>query len=316
MEALTPREIQTRIRSGQSVEDVVKIAGASAGRVETFAAPVLAEREHIAALALASPVRRAGEPGSARRLRQVVAERLLGRGLDIDAVEWDAWRRSDGRWIAEARFDSVGDRHVARFLFDSQAKFSVAEDDEARWMIGETAPRRATDLHDQRADGTEPTVDLSPPTPPPAPSPAPAPGVDGPGSPIESDPGPAWLSWPRPSHLVSPSDWLDLPPALPVPVVADGVEDTLEPGHRSSLDELYDMISVIEEDSVKIYRGLREPLPDGDALQAAPSTGPAVEASDKVVPLALPSKRRPTKRARASVPSWDEIMFGTPPSAS
>jgi hypothetical protein len=40
--ALTPREIQARIRSGASVSDVVSESGLDASRVEAFAGPVLA----------------------------------------------------------------------------------------------------------------------------------------------------------------------------------------------------------------------------------------------------------------------------------
>ncbi|MDR1807919.1 MAG: DUF3071 domain-containing protein [Propionibacteriaceae bacterium] len=353
MEALTPREIQTRIRSGQSLSDVVKLAGMSADRVEAFAAPVLAEREHIAALALASPVRRAGEPSSHRGLRQVVAERLLSRGLDIDQVEWDAWRRSDARWIAEARYQSGGAKHVARFIFDNHGRFSVADDDEARWLIGDPSASHGPQSGRRRdADDSEPTVDLASPA-------SPVPTVDSDsdsaddfgdfgfdGEP-ELTPPDSWAAdGLEHSHpLVTPS-WLDVPESQ-----LAAAEETLEPGHRSTLDSLYDMISVIEEDSVKIYRGLREPLPGfgeaefevpaspASAASAAgaasvPATAPAVtpaapaspvtadtaaekpEKTGKIVPLNPAPKRRSSKRARASVPSWDEIMFGGPPPAS
>ena len=59
--ALSPRDIQTRIRAGESLEDVGRIAGIPLDRVERFAAPVLAEREHIAArchVRLGPPARR------------------------------------------------------------------------------------------------------------------------------------------------------------------------------------------------------------------------------------------------------------------
>jgi hypothetical protein len=293
MEALTPREIQTRIRSGQSLADVAKVAGLSAERVEAFAAPILAERAHIAALALASPVRRAGEPGSSRGLRRVVADRLLARGLDIDLVDWDAWRRADGRWVAEARYQLDGADHVARFLFDHQGRFSVAADDEARWLIGDPGPKRRP----LPGDDSEPTVDLVPPAPPP---PAADPPADDRPPSAADQPSP-W-PWPPTAEAADPED-------------DPGAEaDSLAPGRRSDLDALYDMISVIEEDSVKIYRGLREPLPgleadpDPPAPPAPPPPGPAPEAGG-----AAPSRRRGGKRSRASVPSWDEIMFGGPP---
>jgi hypothetical protein len=61
-------------------------------RVERFAVPVLAEREHIASMAMASSVRRRGEPSGHRSLRITVAEQLVGRGVDIDAIKWDSYR--------------------------------------------------------------------------------------------------------------------------------------------------------------------------------------------------------------------------------
>ncbi len=100
--ALSPREIQTRIRSGESVEDVARVAGVDRERVERFAAPVIAEREHVAGLAMTSSARRRGETSSHRTLRGVLNERLLDRGVDIDSVAWDSYRLDDGRWSVTA----------------------------------------------------------------------------------------------------------------------------------------------------------------------------------------------------------------------
>ena len=58
--SLTPRDIQARIRAGETLEDVARVAGIPMDRVERFAAPVLAEREHVASMAMASSVRRRG----------------------------------------------------------------------------------------------------------------------------------------------------------------------------------------------------------------------------------------------------------------
>ena len=77
---LSPREIQTRIRAGEDLADVARVAGIPADRVERFAAPVLAERDHIARQAMASSVRRRGETSAHRNLRTVVDERLRRKG--------------------------------------------------------------------------------------------------------------------------------------------------------------------------------------------------------------------------------------------
>ncbi len=45
--ALSPREIQSRIRSGATVEEVAVEAGVGVDQVEPFAVPVLAELDHI-----------------------------------------------------------------------------------------------------------------------------------------------------------------------------------------------------------------------------------------------------------------------------
>ena len=53
--SLRPREIQARIRAGESLEEVARDAGMPVERVQAFAGPVLAEREHVVGLALAAP---------------------------------------------------------------------------------------------------------------------------------------------------------------------------------------------------------------------------------------------------------------------
>ena len=158
--SLSPRDIQMRVRAGESLEDVAEVAGIPYERVERFAAPVLAEREHLALMALAASVRRRGETSGHRTLRATVAERLLKRGVDADAVVWDSYRLEDGRWAVTAGYALDGDGHQATFTFDQRGRYSVAADDEARRLIGEQPPvtpgtRRRPDAAD------EPTVDLS-----------------------------------------------------------------------------------------------------------------------------------------------------------
>ena len=73
---LRPRDVQARVRAGVPVEELASQAGMSPAMVERFAAPVLAERAHMATAAMAAAIRRNGEPSSHRSLRIVVAERL------------------------------------------------------------------------------------------------------------------------------------------------------------------------------------------------------------------------------------------------
>jgi hypothetical protein len=168
--SLSPRDIQARIRTGSTLEDVAKVAGLPLDRVERFAAPVLAERDHMARLAMASSVRRRGETSGHRSLRLAVSERLGTRGIDLETVAWDSYRLSDGRWTVTADYRSGEARRHATFTFDASGRFSVAEDDEARWLLGEhsahagsTPGRRnpVTGESSDEADDTEPTLDMS-----------------------------------------------------------------------------------------------------------------------------------------------------------
>ena len=159
---LSPREIQTRIRSGESVADIARVAGMDHDRVERFAAPVIAEREHVAGLAMTSSARRRGETSSHRTLRGVLNERLLHRGIDADSVRWDSFRLEDGRWSVTADYDADGTSHQALFYFDLPGRYSVAGNDEGRWILGDArAGSSSGSLVEGDDEGAEPTIDLS-----------------------------------------------------------------------------------------------------------------------------------------------------------
>lgn len=309
--ALSPREIQARIRGGESVGDVARDAGVDVSDIEGFAGPVLAEREFMVTNALKSTIRRRGEQ-THRRLGELVTERLQQRGLDADAIVWDAWRQEDLRWrVVGILGDDAGTR-TAEFLFDHKRRFSVADNADARWMIGE-----------QMLDATEQDENT-----------------------VDFDDELALLRATREATQQAPSS-----PGDDVPVadaMHDGHEDT------SSLDELYDMLSGISEDSVRIYTGFSEPEATDDQPETvaeeespaedetsleeeppveeeattpeAPSDEEPADPQPKVsepvqdslvddpeseAPKPQPKKPR-KRRGRAHVPSWDEIMFGGP----
>jgi len=158
--SFSPRDVQMRIRAGETLEEVAEVAGIPYERVERFAAPVLAEREHLALMALSASVRRRGETAGHRNLRGTVAERLLKRGVDVDDIAWDSHRLEDGRWAVTADYRLDEADHHATFWFDARGRFSVAGDDEARRLIGEPPP---VESGGSRPGDTaeEPTVDLS-----------------------------------------------------------------------------------------------------------------------------------------------------------
>ncbi len=156
---LRPRDIQARVRAGVPVEELAGQAGMSPEMVERFAAPVLAERAHMASAAIAAAVRTTKEPTPHRTLRTALSERLEQISLSEEDVDWDSYRRNDGRWLVTARYrvPDAEEDSVAEFLFQPTARFSVANNDEARGLVGDKAwPPAGEGSLDE-----EPTVDLA-----------------------------------------------------------------------------------------------------------------------------------------------------------
>lgn len=370
--ALSPREIQTRIRAGESLEDVTRAAGIEPERVERFAAPVLAEREYVAGQAMAASVRRRGETSGHRNLRSTLTERLTGRGVDLQSLRWDAYRLPDGRWAVTADYGSGDTARQAVFLYDAGGRFSVAGNEEARWVLSEQPPARGSRPARRPPEGqaepseedVEPTLDLSdelaivravqePPAGPPAAA--------------------------QDERLASVQPLRRVPEPAPVPeppaedVEAGSRAAAAETGPASQLDALYEMLGGSDhaEDSTRVYPGLSDAsaVPEGAAgggagwepaivvnypvepsqvddaeAEARPGTdepGPpdpptaiedradeaeALEEEQEAAPDHPPAAgppagpaeeesapaRRGGRRKRASVPSWDEIMFGSP----
>jgi hypothetical protein len=141
---LTPREIQARIRSGRSIEEVAAAAGIATERVERYAAPVLAEREHVADQARRAPARRASG-GNAPELGELVAARLDQQRVAADTVQWEAWRGDDDRWTVQLSYRAGTRDRAAQWTFDPRGRVLAPANDEARWLVDESSPARAED---------------------------------------------------------------------------------------------------------------------------------------------------------------------------
>lgn len=364
--SLTPRDIQARIRAGETLEDVARVAGIPKDRVERFAAPVLAEREHVASMAMASSVRRRGEPSGHRSLRITVTERLLGRGVDIDAIRWDSYRLDDGRWAVTADYRAGDASRHASFFYDLRGRFSIAANDEARWLLGDQPSSRASQrsrgrLTEESEGDTEPTLVSDKLALAQAAHEA-ARSQPADEQSTEDEAAEPTAAAPRMLRPVA-----DVPDASGVAEVATEV---------SPIGTLYELLSGdgYSEDSPRVYGGLSDAtaVPETDTVtdggwepaivinypvepsmhdegvidtpgseEHTPSSSTATtehelpgtdepgrpdlpanlddrtdEAHEfeieSLVHVDAPPDRKNVKRKRASVPSWDEIMFGGP----
>jgi hypothetical protein len=253
---LRPREIQTRIRAGETPEAVATAAATTVEAIMPFVAPVLAEREHIAERAQKSSLRRpVGEAGGGTRvLGDAVATHLADHRTKLDAVSWDAFRRDDGRWEIAASFATVPRAGTARFTYDPPGNYIVADNDDARWLVGDLVL------------GSEPRRDD--------------------------------LQQVRERRLAAvPADELPLGDDALDLVTADANGVLLGEG---SVDEMLIDVPVqrpVHDDPLRDTSADMAPQPELTADEEA------AEASKHRRPVAK-------KRGRASVPSWDEIMFG------
>ena len=97
-------------------------------------------------------------------MRITVTERLLGRGVDIDAIKWDSFRLDDGRWAVKADYRIGEENRHAVFFYDLRGRFSVAGNDEARWLLGDQLSSRSSQrgrprlANEPDEDDTEPTL--------------------------------------------------------------------------------------------------------------------------------------------------------------
>lgn len=129
---LRPKEIQARIRAGETAEEIADAAGIPVERVRWFEGPVLAERAYIADQAQAGSVRRAGDSsGPGPRLGEIVTARLTAAGTDPADGQWDSRKRGDGSWQVSLTFPSGGRLHVAEWVFDPRRRHVMPDDDNA-----------------------------------------------------------------------------------------------------------------------------------------------------------------------------------------
>ncbi|WCC80776.1 septation protein SepH [Cutibacterium equinum] len=348
--ALSPREIQSRIRSGATVEEVAAEAGVGVDQVEPFAVPVLAELDHIIEVAMTCPVRRTGAPGSHRTLGTVISRVAKANSIPDEKISWRSWRHEDRTWALEATWPKTDEEApgTAMFRFDLKGRHTSPEDAGARWLVNDRSPAPAEPLPAGARDpDQEPTLDLN------------------------DELAIVRAVSNRPQRSADPD-------AVAGMTKHDGVYDFV-PSSPADMDMLYEMLAGFQEDSVNIYEGLETPVVDADsspepqlkeeeaqtngeatsadaATTDEPSSSPATDepeprknpagkrkdpagkrqaarsttrtptpakdsqhSDDEPAQDALVeggeqprTKRKPRKSKRASIPSWDEIMFGGP----
>ncbi len=308
--ALSPREIQARLRAGDTAEEVAEAAGIPVARVARYEAPIAAERVRIV-----DEVRRATAPGPhrvspGRQLGAVVDDRLADDGLDPVLAQWLARRRPDGTWLVTV---DLADHH-AEWSWDSAARRVRAHDNGAQRLLSPS--RSSAEALIAVAQATGVTAE-----------PAPPPVVAAPPAPQEP---PAPLA---PAHAVGESTISDPAPTRPmstrsglIVLPGEGAATTTSPRSQASvgaptLDDI--------PGSAPAAPATQRPQGDGwtPGDNDIPGSGRAPERHETLEPSASasdepddtdapPPADRPARPAaksgkrRSAVPAWDDIVFG------
>ncbi len=304
---LRPKEIQDRIRAGETAEEIADAAGVPIERVRRFEGPVLAERAYRAQEAQGASIRQPGDSGPGPRLGEIVTERLAALGVPAEEAQWDSRKRGDNSWQVQLMFTISGRPLMAEWVFDPRRRHvSPADDDAARLSLpeadlaglapGPRPPARATVTPiGSRLAAAPPPVPLGHrPERRPEPVTPPEPLVS-PGRTAEARAAEARAAEPQPVRPAEPE------PAQAAPAQAARVAAA----HPSPAPEAHPGRAA-EARAAEAHAA--EGRPAAEVAEAAPDAGSQEPA--------VPQRGRARKAAggrsrRSSVPSWDEIMFGT-----
>jgi hypothetical protein len=136
--ALSPKDMQARLRAGASAEDVAKAAGIPLERVTTYEVPVIAERNRVVTEARAARLSHwADEPR--RPLGELVDDRLAIAGIPPHDCVWNSWRRPDGTWMVHVTYQADGEDRRANWTWDPAGRRIRPFDAEAEALIAPPA---------------------------------------------------------------------------------------------------------------------------------------------------------------------------------
>ncbi|MEV6252353.1 septation protein SepH [Nocardia sp. NPDC051911] len=287
MEAtMRPRDIQARIRAGASVEQVTEESGMPASRVERFAYPVLLERARAAELAQkAHPVRPDGP--AVDILIDVVTAAFTARGHNIEGAEWDAWKDEKGYWVAQLQWQNGRSEIAAHWRYQPDAHGGSVSplDDPASDLIDPDFGRALRGL-----------ATIVPPEPEPAP------------------PQPEPVAEPRPA-----------PAAPPARTASRQSQPTLDEYYEQRAVAAGGSAAAIPPGNATAPAAATPPAPPAAAANATPTAGAAAPPAATVdtpapTPAApeepakpaakAPAKPTRSKRGKAPMPSWEDVLLG------
>lgn len=140
-ESISVKEIQRRLRAGESFEQIAREGQTTVDKVERFSGPIMQEREYILNNARQLIMRKDAHRTDLT-FGDVVLAKLASRGVDVDQISWNTWRLADGTWHIELHYPNRDGNGIATWNFDLSRRALDASDSNGAWLIDEEAPTR------------------------------------------------------------------------------------------------------------------------------------------------------------------------------
>ncbi|MFM5904086.1 MAG: septation protein SepH [Microbacteriaceae bacterium] len=321
-QSLTPRDIQDRIRAGESIDSIVESSGADAHFVSTFALPVLDELEHMISSARAVRLTIPGDrfnDDSQIEFGALIDQRLADNGAE--SANWSSKRFDATKWHITLGFQLGENYGSATWSFDPRRVELDPEDETAAALSTlETNPGPLP----KSKFSTEPPVAFRKTT-----------------TSVEAAPAAATVTELKPKvEKVSVIQETAIEAEAPLPVEPDEAPAAVSDAATETMATVIELVvedpelhetdielTEAEDDVDESVGEIAAPQNTGDdelTIQAdVSSVEPEKEVEEEMQPAisaAPPVESSPTtdtgsiavaKKGRASMPSWDEIVFGT-----
>jgi urease gamma subunit len=302
--SITPREIQEEIRNGTTIDELISRSGATFEYIEKFAAPVIAELEHIVSSALSVRLTIAGDrynDSSQIEFGEIIIGRLVTSGAT--GITWIAKKIEPNSWQIIANYLLNGAQGSATWSFDPRRLTLSPESETAITLSSQETINNSVipKLRTVEAPSVAETVVMEDVIP------------------------------------IGRGAEFETPVAQQTPIVESDFERPEPSTPAAFLKPVQDLTAVPEEESASNSQPVAEPLSaTADLLEALrrkrtereDSAGDVANleshpdtSSVRVIDIEVPkteeqnlesnSPSTPPKKGRATMPSWDEIVFGT-----
>jgi Protein of unknown function (DUF3071) len=131
-EEISIKELQARLRAGESMESISTNGHVSIEKIERYAQPILQERSYIISLAQKAEIKKLK-----MTLLEVVEAKLVPRGVEMKQCEWNTYRNDDGSWQILLAYPTRDGKGNAEWRYESAKRRIESDDDGARWIFDE-----------------------------------------------------------------------------------------------------------------------------------------------------------------------------------